>query len=209
MPIIQGDAGSTLAANYDVEGSQISISELLAQDVNLVHEMGGQIFSERARILLVKFTSIATAASTPFVLEQGGIVDAPNRLLGFEAFGNNAGRVNNVSLAIRNTSTGREMPVWKWQTAVGEMTEIFVHWSDDGAAAGQTINYFTDVPFAAQMLLRADLLGNMPSLIMRGVTGAFGAGTQIVTGVATLLVPTSLNPGPGEPSSHGLPMPSW
>jgi len=209
MPEIQGQAGHTLAQNYDIKGGAVRITELLSREVHLNHEMGGQIFSERARFSVIEFQTSAVAQNTAFNVEQGGIVDAPNRILGFEAFGNNASRLAHLSLAISNTITGREIPIWKWQLAVADMGEINLQWSEDGEAVATTINYNTGIPFTPQLLLRMGLLGDMPSLIMRGVTSGFGAGTQIITGVMTILRPTNLSPSPGEASSHGLPIPSW
>jgi len=209
MAVIQGDAGASLAETYDVKGSQVRISELVDKEVHLTDELGQRVFSERARFSVIEFQTSALAQNIAFNVEQGGIVDAPNRILGFECFGNNASRLAHVSLAISNTITGREIPIWKWQLAVNDMTEMNVQWSEDGEAVATTINYATGMPFDPQLLLRMGLQSDMPSLIMRGITSGFGAGTQIITGVLTLLRPTSLDPSPGEPSSHGLAIPSW
>jgi len=63
--------------------------------------------------------------------------------------------------------------------------------------------------FYPYMLIREGAQQLMPSLMFRGAALAFGAGTNTTTMIVHVARPLPNDPQPGEPSSFGLPIPSW
>jgi len=205
---VLSQAGVSLADVYDVEGSIAGIDRLDINEIKGVHELGAQIHSERLKAFIVQSSSGAVAQSTTWGLTIGGFPDSINRLLAVTVIANNAARVDHCSIAIQEQGNSREIPVWAWDTA--DDAEKQVEWSIDGAAAAtQFYLAVIGIPQVPELLTRLGDDGQMPQLIFRGETGAFGAGNVTTRALFHVARPNTGNPPPGEPSSHGLPIPGW
>jgi len=204
---ILGQAGVSLADVYDIEGSVVGLENLDVSEVKAVHDLGGQIHSERLISFIVLSSSGAVNQSAAIGVTAGGIPDSVNRLLGVSVLASAAARVDHVALTIQDADTGREFPIWSWDTNDDREQQIL--WSLDGAGAAAFFLLSTLVTQLPQLLTRLGTSLAMPQLVMRGTTSAFGAGTVTVRALYHLCRPNTGNPTPGEPSSHGLPLPGW
>jgi len=204
---ILGQAGRSLADVYDVEGSVVGLENLDVGDIKGVHELGAQIHSERLQSFLVLASSTALGQSTAWGITTGGFPDSINRLLGVTLIADAAGRVGQASIAIQEQGNSREIPIAVWATANDR--EQLMNWSFDGAAVALVVHLSTLVTHVPQLLTRLGTSRQMPQLIFRGNTAAFGAGTVTTRALYHLARPSTGNPAAGEPSSHGLPIPGW
>ena len=207
MPKVLAQTGISLADVYDIAGSIVGVDELISQDVSLVHEMGGQIFSERLLGFIVRATTGAVAQNTGWTVVVGAIPDSPNRLLGVTVLADTVARVDTAALMYRNRITNREFPLYSWNTA--NDAEPLVPWSDDGAAVA---NVFWLRPTTYTLPSLITRLGDdrlMGDFVFRGGTGGFGAGTVETFLLLHLARANPGSPAPGQPSSHGLPLPGW
>lgn len=204
---ILSQAGISLADVYDIEGSIAGLEELDVRDIKGVHELGGQIHSERLTSFLVLSTSGPVAQSTVWGVIAGGFPDSTNRLLGLSVMTDASARLVHASVAIQEQGNSREMPIWVWDLADDRVQGL--EWSQDGAAVASVEHLSVLVTHVPQLLTRLGPTLEMPQLIFRGITAAFGAGTVTTQVIYHLARPSSGNPAPGEPSSHGLPIPGW
>jgi len=204
MPKVLAQVGVSLADVYQVLGSIAGVEQLISHDVNLVHEMGATIFSERLSAVVERATTGAIAQSTTFDVDvaTGGV--GISRVLGVLVFADVINRADFCQVSSRGTGSGREMPFYHWDQVSG--TEEDIRLVDNGGAAANVINL---VPAVAPQVpnLRVGLgqqffIGD--EMVMRGQTTAFGAGTVEII----CLVYTAFN-DPLPPSSRGLPVPSW
>ncbi len=203
MPKVLGKAGESLADVYDVEGSIAGVEELLSKDVNLVHEMGATIFSERLRANVIHTDSAAIAASTLWAVS----VPRPTqheRVLGLIVVAGVTARMTRVTVSFGEGSPELECPIWTWEVGAGADFERSINVE----LASGVQNRFQLVPSNAtalpNLILRAGQPSGNPQITMRGVTSAFGAGTVI-----TSLFLYTCAAGPGGLSSKGLPIPGW
>jgi len=208
---ILSQAGKSLADVYDIEGSIAGVEDLLSKDVHLVHEMGGQIFSERLESLLITLSSTAILQSTTFDIQSAAPPDSINRIAGAIMYADAAAEVSFAQLSITDTSsaTPAELPIMAWDAAVD--AEVSIRTRLDGAAIG-TLQWLRPVqpPLALPALMtRMGAASSMPVISFRGQTLAFGAGTSTTLAVILLVRPDPLTTVPGGPMSHGLPIPSW
>ena len=208
MPKILSRSGADLADIYNVEGSIAGIEDLVSREVHLAHEMGAEIFSERLRTFMVLLDTGNVIQNTAFNEIAGGIPDSINRVLGVSVILDTAARLDMCSLMVRNTITGRETPIFVWDTA--DDLEQRIRWSIDGAAVVEDVHC---QPLTSSMLpyllTRTGASSSMPELAFRGLTGGFGAGNLRARCIVTLCRPSSGAPTAGEPSSHGLSIPGW
>ena len=209
MPKILSQAGISLADVYNVQGSVAGVDELDVNEVKAVHDLGPQIHSERTLGFIIRDT-IGIAQNTAFGFFIEDFADSATRILGFSVLASVAGRLTHVSIAIRHAiGNVREMPIWVWDTA--DDVEKGIQWSDDGAAASAVIylQVVGDV-YLPTLLTRMGAERAMGGFSIRGLSSGFGAGTVDVFTLVHICRPNeSLVPGAGEPSSHGLPIPSW
>jgi len=210
MPKILSQAGISLADAYDVEGSIVGVENLDSQDVSLVHEMGGQIFSERLQTNLTRLNPGDTLQSVTWNTTIPILPDSPNRIMAVSVMTNVAARVNFCSLAVQAVVGGREIVIWSWDDVRDVENEV--RFSDDGAAVGTEfimLPSFTQLPYLVTRTSGNDETNLMGALIFRGLTLAFGAGTVEPRMIIALARANQRVPDPGQPSSHGLPVPSW
>jgi len=116
-----------------------------------------------------------------------------------------ADRISFCSLAIRDDDTGREVPIFVWDTTIDGVNNIRIQEN------GQTIsNVLVLRPISTPALdQRCLILGSsqprrLGQLVFRGRTTGFGAGD--VTPVAVVTIYSAESQGL---SSHGVPVPSW
>ena len=207
MPKILAQAGISLADVYDVEGSIVGVEDLISKEVSLTHEMGAQIFSERLGAFIVRLESGDIAQSSAFAIDTVILPDTTHKIIGLSVFFKTAARLGLCSLSVANTVSGREIPIWTWDATVDAVN--VVRWSDDGAGVANVqfcVSLTSQTPY---MLIREGGQELMPHLIFRGSTLAFGAGTVEAVMLIHLARPNKSVPTPGEPSSHGLPLPGW
>lgn len=189
---------------YDVVGSVAGIEQLESREVQLVHEMGATIFSERVSTAIRRVTTGAIAQDIQFNVFLTDLPATPYQILGVTVFASVAARVTRASVAVRQRNTIREFPIWMWDTA--DDAEVSLRLVDNGAAVGtvialrpvqllEALPHFTTGSGQPQ---------SVPDIAFRGTAASFGAGTVIVT--ALLHVGFSEI---GGISSRGLPIPSW
>lgn len=207
---VLAQAGHSLADLYDVEGSSIDIKALDNDEVKLVHDLSHTVFSERLHANLNVMDSTALAQNLSWNIELVGFrADVPQRLLGISVLANTAARVTRASLAIQDNNTEIEVVFWAWDIA--DDAEISTRWSDSGAAIATHFLLsplgFVSVP--PTLLIRQGVAANMPSIFFRGTTEGFGAGTVRTRAILHFARPMPPLVAPGDPSSVGLPLPSW
>jgi len=206
MPKILSQSGTSLADTYDVEGSIAGVDELNSREVSLVDEMGGRVFSERMLGFNIQIET-APLQSVTFDASAGGIPDSPNRILSLGVTVESTGVVEDIQISIRNTDTAKEIPIFVWDVA--QDVERTIRWVDDGDAAADVFYLVNALPSIPELMTRYGDRGLMGDFVMRGNTLAFGAGTEKIRGLIHLVRANRGNPAPGEPSSHGLPLPGW
>jgi len=208
MPKILSQSGTSLADTYDVVGSIAGVENLESKDVHLFDEMGARVHSERLLSFTVVLNTAAISQSSNFEAAAAGFPDSINRLLGVfvSVPAANAGRVEDGTVSIVQPS-GQEFPIWSWDLA--DDVERGVRFDLAGAGEADRIALISTTPFVPLLITRGEDAGRMQSLALRGSTGAFGAGTIVISVSVLLLRPDGGNPPPGAPSSHGLPPPSW
>jgi len=204
---ILSQAGVSLADVYDIEGSVVGLENLDVGDIQGVHELGGQIHSERLQAFLIRMTTGAILQSTAFDITAGGIPDSINRVLNVFVFSDVAARLHFAQVGILGQGAAGEIPMWSWDSTSD--AEYDVRLTIGGAAAGAELAARSPNPFVPQLLMRLGPNKLMPDLSFRGQTLAFGAGTVTVQALVLIARPNEGNPPPGSPSSHGLPIPSW
>jgi len=201
---IQSQAGVSLADTYDVVGSVAGIEQLESREVTLAHEMGGTIFSERFSQVIRRVQSGFIGQSLPWDVVVGGFSRTVTRIIGVAVQVNVTTRVALATVLVQDSRSGRETPIWIWDSAVDG--EVGARFSDDGAAAGTVIFLRPTQPVGAIPLLvsGSEQPEHTDVISFRGLTTAFGAGTV----QATVFVHTAFAEVSGI-SSRGLPIPSW
>jgi len=202
MAKILSQAGDSLADIYDVVGSIAGIDELLSKDVQLVHEMGHTIFSERYSETIRRVQTSAANQSSNFSATISDLPATPTRILGVIVIVDNAARTAHATLSVADPTSGRMLPIWTWD-GTSEDTMRF----DDGSG---TANFIVMRPLAAYTQYPNMLSGSgrqpqrVENLSFAGVSTAFGAGTV----QHTLLIQIAFAAQAGV-DSRGLPIPSW
>ena len=206
MTKILSQSGSSLADVYGVEGSIAGIEQLETRDLPLVHEMGSTVFSERLGGEIVRLASGDIAQSTAFDVILTSPPVGVYRVLGVVVLVNNSARVGMAQVSVRDPATGREIPIFIWDSdddTVSQMRTV----ENGGAAATTSV-------LRSSLNLRSITIGiaeGQPrrvgeEIVMRGLTLGFGAGT--VETIALLYLATA-EITQGGLSSRGLPVPSW
>jgi len=214
VPKILSQAGISLADTYDVEGSIVGVEELETHEVNLVEDMGPRVMGERMKQILLRGVTTAIGAATDFNITILGSAAVPSpdcasRILGVTALipAANVTEIENWSLVVRDQNLQRECSVVSWDIDVD--SEVKTIWNDDGAGAANFIELRPLVHQLPGLLTRVGDLSVAPQLVFRGTSAAVVATTVVATIIVQLSRPTRVNPAPGEPSSHGLPLPGW
>lgn len=204
---ILSQAGTSLADVYDIEGSVAGLHSIDVDEIKGVHELGGQIHSERLVAFLTTQTTGGVLQNTTFANTSGSFPDSINRIMHLSVLASVGARLAHVSVAFQDTASGREIPIWVWDNA--DDRDQAIEWSNDGAGATTVQHLSTLVTHLPTLMTRVGTPRLMGALILRGLTSGFGAGTVTVFLVTQILRPNPAVVVPGDPSSHGLPIPSW
>lgn len=203
MGKILAQTGVSLSDVYDVQGSLVAVEELRSEEIQLTHDMGATIFSERVSGGIRRQTSGAIAQSTAF---NSALIDFPQgvyRILNVLVIADVAGRVDHAALMLRQPALSREMPLFIWDQAIDSEATVLMVESGGGAADRiALVNSRPGVPSLGVGLGQPQTQGD--SMILRGESTAFGAGT--VTVIVLVYIAFSQIAGI---SSIGLPVPGW
>jgi hypothetical protein len=207
MPKILSQAGDSLADAYDVVGSIAGVEDLITADVQLLHEMGGTIFSERITSQVLTIASGSTAQNSSFTGSFEDAADSPTRILGIQVLTSTAGRVQLASVSILQSDGGQEQPIFVFDSTDDE--EGLVSCTIDGGASALYGHLSPRLSATPVLMTRMGNSNNMPHLKLRGLTEGFGAGTVQITALVLIARAGPGVPVAGTPESHGLPIPSW
>jgi len=205
---VLGQAGTSLADIYDVEGSIVGVEQINAQDVSAVHELGACINSERMGLSILRLSTGSLTQTITFditvpLADMIGIT----RILGIFVFAD-GDRVLTANVNMINENGQDEICLWWWDP------------STDLALAGRVLVLGS---VGSRTILRpSSLLGNVPTLSagpgqraqvggisLRGITTTFGAGTVEITAHVLIATADVTGTGVGAPSNKGLPLASW
>jgi len=207
VPKILSKSGDSLADIYDVEGSQAGINELVSQDVNLLHEMGSTIFSERIGGLIIAIPTNAQSQST-VVSVNFSQTSAHTRLIAMNVIAQPTGRLNRAQVSVTSppgapVGKSTDVPIWQWDSVGDSVEDIDV--MVDAVILTDAVILRTEKPSILPLLLMgSDSPRPINTLSLRTSTAAFGAGTVITTMLLYFAFPQL-----GGISSRGLPIPSW
>lgn len=205
MARILSQSGDSLADIYDVRGSIAGIDELVSKEVSLVHEMGDTIFAERISTEFRRSTSGAVLQNVDIDMSIPLPV-TPTRLLGVVLFTDNAARILQAVVSVRDPVVGQDMPIWIWDGTTSEVVRMV----DDGGGAGDQTVLIGHPSSALLPNMVGGATNRHPGIVngitTRAVTTGFGAGN--VTLNALYYIAFATLPGSGI-SSRGLPVPSW
>ncbi len=199
---IQSQAGVSLAEVYDVKGTQAPIETLkTAEGVNIVHEMGGTIFSERFSTTIRRRETGLISQSSNWDEVISNLPAGASRILGITVLSGGVSQIAVATVSLRDPISKRELPIWSW--VAGDLNQE-MRMEDDGGGISNTgvaVAPFTNLP---QILTGVGQPQRVPDIAFRGSTTAFGAGTVNIV----LLVHIAFA-AIGGISSTGLPIPSW
>jgi len=202
---ILAQAGISLADVYDVQGSIAGVEKLLSEEVQVVHEMGGVLFSERLSGTMRRRTTGNLAQNVTFFSIIDDLPATPFRIQNFVVSADNAARFEHVAVSVRQGGGPREIPIFVWNATTGD---LFRAYSSDGDGGVTTVHYFAPLqpanPFNPIMLLGQDAPQVVDEIALRVRTTGFGAGTAVATLTMYITFPQV-----GGISSYGLPIPSW
>lgn len=201
---ILSQSGISLADAYEVQGSIAGVENLDSEDVKVVHEMGGTMFSERLSGTIRRRSTGDLNQSTIFNQLITDLPAGPFKISNVVVLADLSARVNNIQVSIRDPISERESPFFIWDNTTDVTNDIRIQ--DDGAAVADMRIL---IPAASQSLQGLVQIGggqpqSVPDIAMRGQTLAFGAGTVEI--ILLLYLEFSQV---GGISSFGLPIPGW
>ena len=206
MVQIRSQAGMSLADVYDVQGSIAGVEQLESRGVQLIHEMGGTIFSERLAGRILVASTGATIQNTDFSanMAQDVLPQVTARIIQVLVSVDTTSRLARCAVVLRESFLAQEIPIWVWDGSNETSMELSV-----GAPTATLISL--DPNPAYTRLPTLQLGGNVSAthdwrIFLRGTTSGFGAGDVDVTMHVHFAFPDSRGSGL---SSRGLPIPSW
>lgn len=209
MSKILSQAGDSLADSYDVAGSIAGVEDLISADVQLLHEMGGTIFSERLRSQVITLATGAIGQNSEFeaTFDFDELVDSPVRILGIQVVASAVTRVQLAQVSIQGVGSSGEFPFYIFD--YDDDPSGLVILSIQGAAVDTYIQLSPRQIQVPTLITRKGDEGTMPGLVLRGLTTGFGGGTVQCTALINICRAGQATPVAGDPKSHGLPLPSW
>jgi len=204
---VLSQAGISLADMYDVEGSIAGVEQLESREVQVVHELGATIAAERLVGNIVRVSTGAILQSVAWNLLLPSLPTTPFRILGVAVITLAGTRVDNCQVSIRDNAVitdGVEIPIFVWGSTPD--IEVPFRFVNNGAAVAETRYLRQAAPIVGMPSMG---FGNTsredtPSIVFRGSTNAFGAGTEeVICEIYTASMAL------GGVSSFGLPVPSW
>jgi len=205
MPKILSRSGNSLASVYDVEGSISGLHHLSTSELAIFHEMGATLFSERFSAFIRSSSTGNINQSTAFDVVLTGLPRNFFKINSIAVRISTASRIDLASASLRDITTGRETPIWLWDSATD--AEVSARWSDDGGTVATSIFLqpnLGNVMLPHMMAAEEQPQGDVREIAFRGISTAFGAGTVN----ARILVHVTFA-ALGGISSRGLPLPSW
>jgi len=205
---ILSKSGESLADVYDVEGSVAGLERLESEDVHVVHEMGGAIFSERAGARVIQLQSGAIAQNIQFNVNLTLGLNAV-RILHYAMIADVTARTQALILSLSDVVGGvisTDCPFFAWVNGTAGDLDKPIRWMQNGVVLN--VRYFDTnsnlraMPTMAMGEQQAPNVVNQ--LTLRGQTSGFGAGTVSYTAVVLIAFAEV-----GGLSSKGLPIPSW
>jgi len=198
---ILGQSGTSLADAYDVQGSIVGVSELDADSVKTVHEMGGVMFSERLSATVNNLSITPTAQNTDFERTQV-LGPQPSRLIGMVVTADEAGRILQAAVSISTIGAAvSDCPIWNWvENGIEEAIRLEI----SGTVFDQILMVPVGPPNLPVLVVGTDSEDPAPTITVRGTTSAFGAGNAALTVTLYFAFPRAEGL-----SSRGLPIPSW
>lgn len=208
MAIIQGRSGDSLAGIYDVVGGSFDVGRLAETEVQLVHEMGETIASERLRTDLRIVEALGVAQSTNFNVAIDDLPRGPFRLQSGVVFIDVGGRVSGVCLSMELGDGSRSIPLYSWSSATG--VEVPQQFTIGGALVARSLllPLYNAFPVLGLGTFQGTPVQQNRILRLAGATAAFGAGT---VDIRAMVISTHMDipGGQQQPISWGLPVPSW
>lgn len=205
MVKILSQSGMSLADVYNVSGSIAGVESLDSREVQLVHEMGGTIFSERFGTAMQRANAAGILQSAEWDITFTGFGASVVRLLGITVFASTAARVSFCMLAIRDAANGREVPIFYWNSTVDDELPIELDDEGGGVSTRLLLRPVVGLPAGMPNMLTGEAQNAaIGEIVFRGTTLAFGAGS-----VSTRAVIHSAFSGAGGLSAVGLPIPGW
>jgi len=203
MTKVLAQAGISLADIYEVEGSIAGVDQLISEEVHLLHEMGGVIFSERLIGQLARVTTGAIAQN----LSSDQTFEAPPdiyRVLGVYVQADVPGRTARAQVSLRDPTTGREIPIFVWDST--NDVETVIRLIEDGTLDDNASALVQTSPqvMPSMGIGTGQRLRVGEEIVFRPVSSGFGAGTVTITALVYLASSTVSGVG-----SHGLPIPAW
>jgi len=201
MSKILAQAGISLSDVYDVQGSVVGVEELLSREVSLTHDMGQTLQSERLSADVRRAESTAVAQDLPFSAGLLSLPRIPCRILAIIVVTSVTSRILNCAVSVSDAGDSQEIPIWAWD-GTNERTLRFV---DDGSESN-LITLVGDPTFSRlpSFTFGRDQPQSVESIVVRGTSSGFGAGTVQVTLLAYIAFADIAGI-----SSYGLPIPSW
>jgi len=210
LPKVLSQAGVSLADVYDVEGSIAGVDSLDVTEVKAVHSLGPQIHSERLQVFNLVANTGGVLQNTNFETLFDIFPDSINRLLSALVVADTAARTDFCSIAIRDPQDNRDHLIWVWDDNDDISAQARFRVSGGAVATFEALRPIVGVPGGLPTIIgRTGLVSTMPTLVFGGRTTGFGAGTVTLRGLLQVARPNTIAPLPGEPSSHGLPIPGW
>ena len=201
MGKILSKSGDSLADVYDVKGSIAGIEELLSKDVNLVHEMGATIFSERLSGRILSITTGAILQDTQF--DVAFSFSETSRLLGLQVVSTSPSRISRCQVSITSGPSfdNTDLPIFIWDSTLGSRA---INVLIGGALQVLSILIPAQAQLIPNLMLGFDSPRPSSTITMRGLTTGFGAGNVTITALVYVAFPQL-----GGVSSRGLPIPGW
>lgn len=203
MSKILSKSGDSLADVYDVEGSIAGIDELLSTDVNLTHEMGATIFSERLSSRMLVLSTGAIAQNVTFAV-QFSIGTGHGRILGAQVISDSATRTSHCQISVTSPFgfDDTDVPFFIFDVATDNIKTINIQVL--GALSSPALlNPLSPIQLP-QFLVGTSAPRPSNIISFRGRTTGFGAGTVTTRALVSIVFPEI-----GGLSSRGLPVPSW
>jgi len=197
---ILSKSGDSLADTYDVVGSIAGIDELESREVNLIHEMGGTIFSERYGGSIRRVSTGNIAQSTPFEATIAGLT-SNSKVEAITVLVDTVARTLFANVSLQSLTVGtRGIPIWNWD----ETNEDTIRFFDVTLANKNVLRPFPEYTRLPVYIQGTNQDEGVQSIVLRGTSATFGAGTVDITLLAFVSFAQT-----GGVSSRGLPLPSW
>jgi len=198
--------GHTLSGIYNLRGSVGGPQELESENVLVTHEMGALGFAERLSTAVRASETGDLLQSVEDVTVLTDFPGVPFMLHGVTVLADTAARIDRASVCF-NDGSGREMPVFWWNSAAGVEATIRIDPLDAGVATFSVLARTSGVDALTPRLMvsgPAQLNQQIAGFTIRVTTAGFGAGTVEMTTLFHISFAEI-----GGLQSYGLPTPSW